>query len=116
MPKREYKAGWVWFRLDKLKAAGQFADTATIRETLKVRERTLRRWLADPYFKAAAVAVKEGRLLSWNLEKLELWLLAVCGKGRQPELMFDTNPPKLSTRDQARQMLGIPLDYKLESK
>lgn len=114
MPRREYKAGWVWFRLDKLKAAGQFADTATVREALKVRERTLRRWLADPYFKSAAVAVKEGRLHSWNLQKLELWLLAMTGKDRQRKSAVSSNPPKLSTRDEARQMLGIPLDYKME--
>ena len=111
-----YHGGWAFRRIEKLKdAVGMYATTREVRDSLRITERRLRYWAADPYFKAAQIAIipaGKSRLV-WHLDRLFLWLLAI-GKVKHKLSGFAQNPPEsgeATTREQAREQLGIPTEY-----
>jgi hypothetical protein len=92
--------------------------TREVRDALKISDQVLRRWMKNEYFLEAKVARKVGSAWIWNRKQLRLWVVAVL---RLPacEDAVASNPPEENeteiTFEQAREALGIPLEYNLRT-
>ena len=116
--KSRYHRGWIQHRLDKLPES---ATTREVMDTTKISNAMLRRWLADPMFRKAGVAMRLKDGWQWNREKLKLWVASfppgnpdwTAATGRAKA----SNPPgegETPSRDEARALLGIPEGYRVK--
>lgn len=95
------RRGWILYRASNLPPT---APGHEVRKHLRISERTMKAWYADPFFRKSVGTKKDGR---WEIKRdaLLYWLVATgnCGPRRGITVKRQT----------ARAALGIPLGHKI---
>jgi len=113
------KKGWMIYRLQNVlgrNAAGgieEYISTNDVIKALKISRSVLARWLANPYFRRAQVAITyEGSSRwYWNTEKLVTWVIAALKLDVKETRYKKSNPP-VREGDTPREISGFIEDHK----